>query len=313
MSNSKKNTLHELPKGVFPVMLTTFREDGSIDFSGVEYLTNYYLEAGATGLFADALPAEVNYLSDGEKVALAKCIVRHTDHHVPVVVGAISDGTTERQAELIHRISESGADVVTIAVSQIAEENEDDEIWLRNIDRLLQRIPESVRLGLYEAPWPYHRLLSETTFRWVTKTGRFYFLKDTCGQIELIKNKIEIGCNSTFKLFNANSQTLLLSLQAGAHGFSGIGANYFPELYVWLCKNFRKFPETSEKIQKLLTKACEIMEGGFYPTAAKEYLRRNGLPITSFCRAKQIGFPENEFDNLKRIRKRANELLQNVN
>ena len=336
-----------LPKDVYPVMLTAFHEDGSLDFQGVDHLTDYYLQADVTGLFACAISAEINYLDDTEKTALAEHIVQYVNGRVPVVAGALSDGSLTQQIELARRISGTGADIVTLAVSQIASKNEDDNIWLHNMDSFLRKLPDSVHLGLYESPWPYRRVLSEETFRWVVQSGRFYFLKDTCSQIDTIRNRLKIAngsklspipatiradteksesmINSTnnfnsidlaagieLRLFNANTQTLLLSLQAGAHGFSGIGANYFPELYVWLCRNFKEFPEISHDLQKFLTESCDIIEGKFYPVIAKEYLRQQGIPITPFCRSKQIKIPADVHDRMRQLHTEADEWLKKI-
>jgi len=313
MSNSEKKMVSGLPKGVFPVMLTAFHEDGSLDFQGVDHLTDYYLQAGAAGLFACAMSAEVDHLDDQEKVALAEHIVRHVGGRVPVVAGALSAGPPAQQVELARRISGTGADIVTVAVSQIARKNEDDQIWLHNMELFLRELPDSIRLGLYESPWPYRRVMSKNAFRWAAKTGRFYFLKDTCAQIDIIRNRLKIGLDSKLRLFNANTQTLLLSLQAGARGFSGIGANYFPELYVWLCRNFKKFPEMSQNLQNFMTRDCEIMEDQFYPVSAKEYLRHQGLPITTFCRSEQVKLPEDVYNRLKQLHIEADEWLQKIN
>ncbi len=330
MNNAKKNMNTNLPKGVYPVMMTAFNENGSIDFQGVNHLTDYYLQAGINGLFACAMSAEVNHLDDNEKVELAENIVRHVNGRVPVVAGALSADPMTQQIELARRISGTGADIVTVAVSQIAKENENDQVWLHNMDLFLQVLPDNIRLGLYESPWPYRRVLSDCTFQWVVQSGRFYFLKDTCSQINTIKSRLEAIRNSSLipistairnkpdteivglSLFNANTQTLLLSLQAGAQGFSGIGANYFPNLYVWLCRNFKKFPEMSRDLQKFLTECCDIIEGKFYPVIAKEYLRQQSIPITPFCRSKHIELPEDMYEKMRQLHTEADEWMKKI-
>ena len=312
MNNAKNNITPDLPNGVYPVMLSAFHEDGSLDFQGVDLLTDFYLQSGATGLFACAMSAEVNHLNNQEKVALAKRILQHVDGRVPVVAGALAADPLTQQIELVRRISGTGADVVTIAVSQIAEKNEDDQIWLRNMELFLRELPDNIRLGLYESPWPYRRVMSENAFRWVVQSDRFHFLKDTCAQIDIIRNRLKIVNDSKLKLFNANTQSLYLSLQAGACGFSGIGANYFPGLYVWLCRNFNELPEMSQNLQKFLTKCCDIIEGEFYPVIAKEYLRMQGISITPFCRSKQIMFPANVHDRMRQLHAEADEWLKKI-
>jgi len=58
------------------------------------------------------------------------------------------------------------------------------------------------------------------------------------------------GGGGGFSVFNANVETLLPSLLAGAQGFSGISANFYPHLHSWLCEHARLLaagaPERSE-------------------------------------------------------------------
>ena len=49
----------DLPKGVWPVMLTPFTQDGAIDWDGVDAITNWYIDSGVAGLFAVCLSSEM--------------------------------------------------------------------------------------------------------------------------------------------------------------------------------------------------------------------------------------------------------------
>ena len=90
--------------------------------------------------------------------------------------------------------------------------------------------------------------------------------------------------NSPLKLFNANGQTLLYSLQLGAAGYSGIMANFFPELYVWLYNNYAAFPERAQRLSDILSMAA-FTEGPAYPITAKYFLNRLGMNITLEARS----------------------------
>ena len=138
--------------------------------------------------------------------------------------------------------------------------------------------------ALYECPVPYHRLLSEETIAWVARTGRFCFLKDTCCRIDTIRTRLEILRGSRLKMYNANTETLLESLVAGVEGFCGIGANYVPELYAWLCREFKNQPALAAELHKHLQDCVRLTEGAAYPVLAKEYLRQHGLKLGRFSR-----------------------------
>lgn len=305
MDNPIPRMSGQLPRGFYPVMVTAFHQDGSIDWEGVDQITDFCVDTGAAGLFAGGLSAEIEQMDDAEKVALADRIVRRAAGRVPVVAGAITSGPLKQQVELVHSIAATGADAVTISVCQLADQADSDDIWIEHATRLLERIPSAVRLALYECPWTYWRLLSDATLAWVAGTDRFGFLKDTCCSIDTIRQRIARLSGSSVQLFNANTQTLLLSLQAGAAGFCGIGANYFPELFGWLGEHFAEQAELASELQQFLTNYCDLTEGPYYPVVAKEYLRSRGVPIGPWSRRRPADLPAATLDALQAMRTAA--------
>lgn len=71
MSNQTKTTSN------WPLMLTPFKDDKSIDWPGVYRLTDWYIESGASGLFAVCVSSEMYELQDDECIVLARHIVIH--------------------------------------------------------------------------------------------------------------------------------------------------------------------------------------------------------------------------------------------
>ena len=82
---------------------------------------------------------------------------------------------------------------------------------------------------------------------------------------------------------NANTTTLLQSMRDGAPGYSGIMANFHPELYVWLCNNIHH--PNADKVQQVLSIAS-LIERQLYPVNAKYHLRYNGIRATLVTRLK---------------------------
>jgi 4-hydroxy-tetrahydrodipicolinate synthase len=80
------------------------------------------------------------------------------------------------------------------------------------------------------------------------------------------------------KLFNANAATLLDSLELGLAGYSGVMANFHPELYVWLWRNWADLPGAARQLQNFLG-AASLIERQVYPVNAKYYLQLAGLPL----------------------------------
>ena len=268
--------------GVWPVMLTAFSDTGEIDWHGVDALVEWYIEAGVAGLFSVCLSSEMYQLSPDERLRLAAHVVSRAAGRVPVIAAGAFGDSPEEQADKVKQIADTGVVAVVLTVNQLATAEEPDTVWQRNAATILD-LCKGIPLGLYECPQPYHRLLSPELLAWVGQSGGFRFLKDTCCRRDLILDKLAAVRGTPLNWFNANCPTLLFSLRAGAHGYSGIAANFYPELFVHLCSTFADQPEAADDLQRFLTVA-DLAISRRYPATAKRYLGMLGLPIGITCR-----------------------------
>ncbi len=276
--------MNQIPDGVWPTMVTPFTLRNEIDYNGLEQMMEWYVRHGAAGLFAVCQSSEMFYLSLEERVRLAQFVKRSAGSRLPVIAsGHISD-TVRDQIEEIKRIADTGIDAFVLVTNRLAEPGQSDEVWKRNVETVLNACP-GIPFGLYECPYPYKRLLSPDLLSWCASTGRFLFLKDTSCDTVSIGEKLDAIRGSDLKLFNANSATLLDSLRAGAAGFSGVMANFHPDLYAWLCRNWNADPEKAEEIQSFLG-AFSVFELQMYPVNAKYHMQLEGIGITTLCRSR---------------------------
>jgi len=136
--------------GVWPVMITPYTDNGAIDYNALETLIHWYEERGVDGLFAVCQSSEMFYLSQKERVELARFVNRNAK--VPVVASGHISYDIDDQVEEVNRIADTGVDAVILITNRFAEENAPAAIWKKNLDYLLARIPEDVSLGMYECP-----------------------------------------------------------------------------------------------------------------------------------------------------------------
>ena len=279
--------------GVWPVMLTPFSDSGAIDETGLRALVDWYIDNGVDGLFASCQSSEIFDMSYEERMRIARIAVDQAAGRVPVIGSGFTDYGFTEQVRNIHAMNETGADAVVLLTNRLACAGESDDVLLKRIDALLNAVDDTIDLGLYECPIPYKYLLTPKVLAHVTKTKRFYFIKDTCCNAKVIRERLQLIKGSTLKLFNANTTTLLESLRDGASGYSGIMANFHPELYVWLCKNIHH--KNAPAVQHALTLASFI-ERQLYPTNAKYHLQSiEKLPITTYCRVQHDGLLNDTF------------------
>ena len=271
--------------GVYPTMITPYAEDGRVDMDAVRRIVEFYVERGCDGIFAVCQSSEMFFLTEDERAELAKEVVKAAAGRVEVVVsGHVSDALEDQIREL-KRMQESGAAALVLVSNRLAAQDEDDDVLLSNMQRILEAIPDA-QFGVYECPYPYKRLLSDKVLEAMAESGRFAFIKDTCCDAELIAHRVKL-LNGRVGLFNANSATLLETLRAGADGFSGIMANLHPELYAWLYRNYKAQPEKADRLSAFLSLASGI-ERALYPTSAKYHMNKIGVPMSIKCRHQKV-------------------------
>ncbi len=274
---------YESTNSVWPVLLTPFKEDGKIDYDSLKSLICWYEENGVGGLFAVCQSSEMFFLSLRERVELTAFIKKTA--HVPVISSGHISYDLDDQVDELQRISDAGADAVIMITNRLAGVDDSDAVWRKSLDYLMKKLPQNIPLGFYECPYPYKRLIRDDELKYCAESGRFFFLKDTCCDAELIRHRLELLKDTRLKLYNANTATLLETLTYGAAGFSGVMANFHPELYVWLCKNWKTQPQKAERLQALLT-MCAQIERQLYPVNAKTFLQSKKLIASNRCRSK---------------------------
>ena len=269
-------------------MLTPFDNTGEIDWKSLERLIEWYVQKGVNGLFANCQSSEIFFLSEAESIRLVHFVLDHASGRLPVIASGHTACALSQQIEQLGRMAETGIDSLILISNRLAMPSEGDEVLLANLQKITAALPESVKLGIYECPYPYKRLLSDETIAWCAESGRFTLIKDTCCRIDTIRRRAALVRGSRLHLANANGQTLLPSLQAGAHGYSGVMANFHPDLYVWLCDNWQNAPEKAEIVAAYLSTAS-LAEYLDYPVCAKDFQVSIGNFSSAFCRARESG------------------------
>lgn len=282
--------MNTISNGIYPVMITPYTADNRIDLEAVDRMVEFYAQANCHGLFAVCQSSEMFYLTEDERVKLAERVVKAAAGRMNVVASGHTSDNMEDQIRELGRIAATGVDGVVMVSNRLAKEDESDEIFIANMNRILEALPD-VTFGMYECPYPYKRLLSDDVLEAMAASGRFAFIKDTCCDAALIAHRIHL-LNGRIQLFNANCATLLDTLKTGAAGFSGIMANYHPDLLVWLYENWRKQPEKAQELMAALS-VLSGTERACYPVCCKYHMGLVGVPMEIISRSRDAaGFDE---------------------
>ena len=129
---------------MFTTMITPYKADGSVDYETALNYVDWYFENGLDGIFAVCQSSEIFYLSLEERVELnkrvyarAKQLERERGKKFTVVSsGHISD-TLEKQAEELNAIFNSGTDALILITNRLDINNEGDDVFIENAEKLL--------------------------------------------------------------------------------------------------------------------------------------------------------------------------------
>lgn len=99
--------------GIFPILVTTFDDQGRLDVTSQLRLVDFLLEQGAHGLGLFGNASEGYTLEGAERVELMKAIAKHVNGRVPLVASSGSTGTRSA-VELSKQLADLGASALMV-------------------------------------------------------------------------------------------------------------------------------------------------------------------------------------------------------
>ncbi len=126
-------------EGVFPILVTAFDEQGSLDLESFDRTIRFMVEIGVDGVTILGVLGESNRMVDAEREQLIRTAVAAADGRIPVVVGTSHSGTAATRT--LSQMAESlGADGVMVTPSREPAPNE------ARIFEFFQQVAEGISL-----------------------------------------------------------------------------------------------------------------------------------------------------------------------
>lgn len=302
-----------ITQGVWPVMPTTFLENGEVDLSKIPSMVDFYLKAGCAGIFAVAGSGEMFQLSHPERLEVARATIKAVNGRSQVLAGGNFGPDMDTQVEEVRQMAATGVDVVVLILSTIPLQTKP---W--NGDELTERVLElaskvDCRLGMYECPSPEHRTLRPQDVKKIAATGKFHFLKETTEERDNVAAKVSAAEGTPLKIFPASMRVFLQERIPGVGGFNGIIANVIPEVMVKIDRLGKESLPFSQEIADEM----DVLEHGFlnhlYPASGKVLLNMRGLSLGIRARAGQNPIlNEQQLADLAPMREKMEKLLAKV-
>jgi dihydrodipicolinate synthase/N-acetylneuraminate lyase len=205
-------------RGVFPVVPTTFHEDGELDLESQKRCVDFMIDAGSDGLCILANFSEQFVLSDGEREVLTKAILEHVAGRVPVIV-TTTHFSTRVCAERSRRAQDLGAVMVMVmppyhgATIRVAEPK---------IFEFFSGLSDAIDIPIMiqDAPVAGTALSPAFLARMAKEIEQVsYFKMETAGAAAKLRELIRLGGDAIEGPWDGEEGiTLLADLDAGATG-----------------------------------------------------------------------------------------------
>jgi len=214
-------------QGVFPVVPTTFREDGTLDLESQKRCLDFMIDAGSTGLCILANFSEQFSLSDDEREVITRTTLKHVAGRVPVIVTTTHYGTAVCAARS-QRAQDMGASMVMImppyhgATFRVPE---------AQIYEFYARVSDAIRIPIMVQDAPASGTVLSAPFlaRMAKEIENLaYFKIEVPGAASKLRDLIQLGGDAIEGPWDGEEAiTLLADLDAGATGAMTGGA--FPD------------------------------------------------------------------------------------
>ncbi len=274
--------------GVFPVVPTTFHDDGTLDLESQKRCLDFMIDAGSNGLCILANFSEQFALSDEEREIITRTALEHVAGRVPVIVTTTHYGTRVC-AERSRRAQDMGAAMVMVmppyhgATFRVPEQ-QIFEFYAQlsdaiDIPIMVQDAPAS---GTVLSPAFLARMAQEIE-------NVAYFKIETAGAASKLRELIRLGGEAIEGPWDGEEAiTLLPDLHAGATGAMTGGA--FPDgicqiIDAWVTGDVEAATHAYGKWLPLIN--YENRQGGIL--TAKALMKAGGVIA---CESPRHPFPE---------------------
>ncbi|MCP3712121.1 dihydrodipicolinate synthase family protein [Paraburkholderia sp. CNPSo 3274] len=205
-------------RGIFPVVPTTFHEDGTLDLASQKRCVDFMIESGVDGLCILANFSEQFLISDEEREVLTRAVLEHVTGRVPVIV-TTTHTSTMVCVERSRRAQAMGASLLMVMPPYHGATFRFPEA---QIQAFFERISDSVGIPIMiqDAPAAGTPLSTPFLARMAKEIEHVaYFKIETAGAASRLRELIRLGGEAIEGPWDGEEGiTLLPDLDAGATG-----------------------------------------------------------------------------------------------
>jgi len=267
-------------KGIIPPLVTPLVSNDSLDYEGLERLTEHVIAGGVHGVFILGTTGEFASLSHRLRKILIEETCRIVNRRIPVLTG-ITDPASEESLDLARFAAEKGADAVVLSPPYYFSAGQPE--LLEYLNHLMKQMP--LPLFLYNMPAHTKVWISPATVKAAADIPGIIGIKDSSSDLAYLKQiQYLLRDRPDFTFLVGPEEFMAEFVLTGGHGGVNGGANMIPSLYVELyhaavTRDFDKINELQELVLQISTTVYTV---GHY---ASSYLKglKCALSILGIC------------------------------
>lgn len=209
--------------GIYPAVLTPFKQDESIDFDMLAINLDAQIEAGVDGIILGGSLGEASTLESNEKLELLAFTKKHINGRVPVILNVVEQSTKAAVAAAL-AAEQFGADGLMLLppMRYNADERETVEFF-KTVARAV-----SLPVMIYNNPVDYKILVTLDMFEQLAELENIKAVKESTRDVSNITRMIN-RFGSRFKILGGVDTLSYESLCAGADGLVAGLVDAFPK------------------------------------------------------------------------------------
>ena len=195
-------------------MVTPFKQDGSIDFAGVERLAHHLVDNGHDGIVVNGTTGEAPTTTDEEKDEIIKVVIAAVGDRATIVAGA-GNNETAHSIELAKRHAKAGAHALMVVTPYYNRPPQ------AGIEAHFKAIADATDLNvlMYDIPARTGTPLETETIVRLAEHPRIVALKDAKGDIGATSWVIR---RTSLPVYSGDDMNNLPLLSVGAVGFISV-------------------------------------------------------------------------------------------
>lgn len=263
-------------RGVFPAIITPFKEDLSLDEEGLKRNVEYLNNTGIAGIVPCGTTGEAATLTMAEHKRVVEIAVENS--RVPVIAGTGSNNTREA-VELTCHAAEAGADAALLITPYYNKPND------RGMFEHFKTVAEKcdIPIVLYNVPKRTGIDLKPELVAKISRIKNIVAIKEASGSLPQLSQIIEQTRGSDFSVLCGDDDLTLPAISLGAQGVISVVANVAPKKTVAMVDAI--FKGDLDRARSLHYELAPLVRAMFLETnpipvkSAQKYLGLAGGPL----------------------------------